>query len=414
MRRWIAPFFTIWSAQAFSLVGSSLVQFALIWWLTTTSGSSMVLAQASLVGLLPQVFLSPLAGALVDRWSRRWIMIIADGGIALATLVLLLLFFTGRVQFWHVYVLLFIRSLGSAFHYPAMSASTSLMVPKDKLIRIQGANQVLYSAMSIVSAPLGALTLASLPMQGVLLIDVGTAILAILPLFFIAIPQPVQAPSREHSAAKPSIFQDMAAGLRYIWSWPGLMMILCMAWVLNLTLNPGFILMPILVKEHFLGDAYHLAAINSAFGIGMVAGGLILGIWGGFKRRIVTGFAGLLCQGVGTLLLGSLPSSGYWLAVVMMVFIGIANPITNGPVIAVIQAMVAPEMQGRVMSLVNSAASALMPIGIIIAGPIAERWGVQVWFITGGLITIGMAVSAFFIPAIMKIEEGRAMITEPR
>ena len=128
--KWYLPFFTIWTGQSFSLLGSQLVQFALIWWLTKTTGSATVLAVASLIGLLPQVFLGPLAGALVDRWNRRVIMIAADSLIALSTLVLAVLFYKGSVLVWQVYLLMFLRSAAGAFHWPAMTASTSLMVPR--------------------------------------------------------------------------------------------------------------------------------------------------------------------------------------------------------------------------------------------------------------------------------------------
>jgi DHA3 family macrolide efflux protein-like MFS transporter len=152
--------------------------------------------------LLPQVILGPLP-ALVDRWSRRLTMIFADGCIALATLVLAVLFASGQVEIWHVYTLLFVRSVCAGFHWPAMQASTSLMVPKEHLSRIQGLNQMLQGGMTIASAPLGALLLVWLPMQGILAIDVVTALLAITPLFFFKIPQPVRSELLEKRKRNP-------------------------------------------------------------------------------------------------------------------------------------------------------------------------------------------------------------------
>src|SRR4030066_1615060 len=172
---WAPRFFSIWTGQAFSLFGSQLVSFTVIWWLTQTTGSATVLATASLVGLLPQVILGPLTGALVDRWSRRLTMIVADGIIALATVILAVLFALGHVQIWQVYALLFVRSVCGGFHWPAMQASTTLMVPNEQFSRIQGLNQMLQGGMNIASAPLGALLLALLPMEGILAIDVFTA-----------------------------------------------------------------------------------------------------------------------------------------------------------------------------------------------------------------------------------------------
>lgn len=189
-RNWMPPFFTIWTGQALSLLGSQMVQFALIWWLTKTTESATVLTTATLVGILPRVILGPFVGALVDRWNRRKIMLLADSGIALVTLILACLFYLNFVEIWIIYLTLFVRSLGSGFHSPAMTSSTSLMVPHDQLTRIQGMNQTLQNGLNIVSAPLGALLLEVLSVEGVLFIDVFSALFAIIPLLYIAIPQP--------------------------------------------------------------------------------------------------------------------------------------------------------------------------------------------------------------------------------
>ena len=314
-RNWKFSFFTIWSGQAISLLGSQLVQFALIWWLTKTTGSATVLATATLVGLIPQVFIGPVAGALVDRWSRRGIMVVADSLIALATLGLVVLFWTGIVQVWHVYLLMFIRSAAGGFHWPAMQASTSLMVPKEHLTRVQGLNQMLQGAVSIGAAPLGALLLVFLPMQGILGIDIGTAMLAVIPLLFIAVPQPLRGETTEASTGRTTLWQDLKAGLRYVWAWPGLVMILGMATLINLLVTPAFALLPILVTGHFGGQAMQLAWMESAWGIGVVVGGLTLSAWGGFRRKVATSLVGLILMGVALSVIGVLSPSAFWLAV---------------------------------------------------------------------------------------------------
>lgn len=404
-KKWMMPFFVIWSGQAVSLLGSQLVQFALIWWLTQKTGSATVLATASLVGLLPQVFLAPLAGALVDRWNRRIVMIVADTMIALTTLGLAALFLTGIVQIWHVYLLMFLRSLGGGFHWTAMQASTSLMVPKEHLSRIQGLNQMLNGAMNIGSAPLGALLLSLLPMQNILAIDVFTAMFSILPLIFIILPQPSRT-EQSVDEAKPSVWADLKAGMRYIWAWPGLMIIMVMATLLNFLLTPASALVPILVSKHFGGGAFELAWVESAWGFGVLAGGLLLSAWGGFRRRILTTMLGLLIMGIGMALIGFMPPSAFWLIVGMYFVVGAMNPMVNGPLFAVVQAAVAPEMQGRVFTLLLSAAGAMSPLSLIIAGPVADRLGVQSWFVVGGIITVLVGLSGFFIPAVMNIEQG--------
>jgi DHA3 family macrolide efflux protein-like MFS transporter len=404
---WAARFFTVWGGQAFSLFGSALVQFALVWYLTKETGSATVLATATLVAMLPQIVLGPFAGALVDRWNRRLIMMVADGGIALATIGLIYLFVSGGVQIWHIYLIMMIRSLGQAFHFPAMQASTSLMVPEKHLTRISGANQTLQGATSIIAPPTGALLLEVLPMHGVLSIDILTALLAIAPLVFISIPQP------EHSDAtadadgekKPVGFmQDVREGLRYVASWPGLLAILVMATLINFLLMPTNALMPLLVTKHFGLGVLEFGLMDSFWGVGAILGGLILSAWGGFKRKVVTSMMGIMGIGMGIIVVGLAPANLYWLAVIAMAFCGIMNPITNGPLFALIQSNVRPDMQGRVMSLLLSAATAMSPLSLMVAGPVSDAIGIRAWFWFGGVLCLLMGIGAFFVPAIMNVE----------
>ncbi|MDH5505877.1 MAG: MFS transporter [Anaerolineae bacterium] len=402
-RKWQAPFFTIWTGQMLSLLGSQLVQFALIWYLTEQTGSAKVLATASLVGLLPGVFLGPLIGTLVDRWNRRRILIVADTLIALATVILAVMFALGSIQLWHIYMMMFFRAVGGSFHHSAMGSSTSLMVPKEHLTRIQGINQTLNGGLNLISAPLGALLLQVLPMQGILAIDVVSALFAIVPLFFIAIPQPERTESGE--SQKTSVMQDLQAGFRYVLAWPGLLIILAMAMTINLLLHPASSLMPLLVTKHFAGGVGELAKLEVAFGIGVIIGGLGLGVWGGFKNRAATSMFGLVGLGIGFLILGMAPASMFIVALGGSVFAGIMIPITNGAIGAILQGSVNPDMQGRVFTLVSSAAMAASPIGLIMAAPIAVTFGIQSWYWFGGAVCALMGAGGFFIPALMNLEK---------
>jgi len=402
---WKVPFFTIWVGQAFSLIGSGLVQFALVWWLTTTTGSATVLATAALVAILPGVVLGPFAGALVDRWNRRIVMMVADGFIALATLGLAVLYAMGAMQVWHVYVIMFLRAIGGSFHWPAMQASTSLMVPEEHLSRVQGLNQTIQGALNIVAPPLGAVLLGVLPLNGIMLIDVMTAMLAMVPLLFVRIPQPTRNEAAQASGGLALVLSDVREGFRYIWSWPGMMLLGAIAAVLNFLFNPAFSLMPILVTKHFHGQALQLAWMESAWSVGMVIGGLTLSVWGGFRRKMLTSLMGLVFQGIGTLLIGLAPSSAFGLALGSMFATGFMNVLVNGPIFAMLQAKVAPEMQGRVFTLVGSVAGIMSPLGMAIAGPVADALGVQFWFVLAGAVCVLMAVVAFFVPALMHLDD---------
>ena len=399
---WKRTFFTIWSGQALSILGSQLVQFALIWYLTVQTGSATVLATASLVGMLPNVILGPFIGTLVDRWNRRRIMLNADSIVALATLLLVVLFSLNVVEVWHIYAVLLIRSLASTFHGNAMSASTSLMVPVEQLTRIQGLNQLLTGGLNVVAAPLGALLMEILPMQGILSIDVITALFAILPLIFTDVPQPER---NTVDAENTTIWTDFKAGLRYMLSWPGLLIIGLMTVGINFTIIPAFSLLPLMVKDYFGGSAIHLSWVESAMGAGMIFGGVLLGIWGGFSRKILTSLVGLMGMGVGTLILAMAPSSAIFLAVGGALLVGFMTPMTMGPFFAVIQSTVEPDMQARIFSLLSSVGTGIAPLGLMIAGPVADRVGIQAWFLLGGILCIFMAVTGLFIPAVMNMEK---------
>jgi DHA3 family macrolide efflux protein-like MFS transporter len=179
-----------------------------------------------------------------------------------------------------------------------------------------------------------------------------------------------------------------------------------MATAINFMLTPAFSLLPILVTKHFGGQAFQLAWMESIAGIGIIIGGLLLSAWGGFQRRIYTTLVGLIGIGIGSLALGLLPSRAYAMGLIALFLVGFSQPITNGPLIAAVQTAVAPEMQGRVFTLIASAASAMSPLGLIIAGPIADTLGIQTWFILGGVVTGAMGIIGFFLPALVHFEKG--------
>jgi DHA3 family macrolide efflux protein-like MFS transporter len=399
---WKKAFFFIWSGQAASLVGSQMVHFAIAWWLTQSTGSAVVLATMAIFGMLPQVILGPFIGALVDRWNRRLVMILADGTIALITLGLAVLFLTGRVEYWHLYLTALIRGALGTFHWTAMQASTSLMVPREQLSRVAGLNQTLMGILNIAAPPLGALVVGLLPIGQIMLIDVGTAALAVLPLLFVRIPQPEN--TSTETVTPRGLLRDVAAGLRYVRAWPGMLYILGMATLINFFLNPTGTLTPLLITRHFEGGPWHLGAMESAWGVGVIAGGLLLSVWGGFKKRIITSMFFLIVLGASVLVVGFTPSHLFLLALFGNALSGATNPLVNGPLFALLQDKVAPEMQGRVFTLVGSLAGAMSPLGLALAAPVADRLGIQVWWWIGGAFCLLAGAGMFLIPAVMNIE----------
>ena len=412
-QNWALRFIPLWLGQALSLLGSQLVQFAIIWYLTQTTNSATTLAIASMMGLLPQVLLSPFIGTWVDRGSRRLLLIAADSIVALATLVLVVLFASSLVQVWHIYVALFIRAVAGGFHQSAFGASAVLLVPKEHLARVQGFNQALNGGLNIVSAPLGAYLLSVLPMQGILGIDIGTALLAVSILLFIPIPQP-----GSRSKAPATYWQDFRAGFRYIIAWRGLVILLGLVMVINFFYSATEPLTPLLITKHFRGGAGQLGWWLSSFAAGTILGGLLLGVWGGFKRKVVTAQLGLILMGASTAVVGIVPWEQFLLGLIANSVVGFLLPIINGSFGATLQSAIAPDMQGRVFAFIFSAAMLVSPLALMIAGPVADAFGIQLWFLVAGVSCILMGALGFFSSDVMNMEnkakeEAGHVLTEP-
>jgi MFS transporter, DHA3 family, macrolide efflux protein len=407
------PFLVIWIGHAFSLLGSQLVQFALVWWLTKTTGSATVLALASLAALLPQLLIGPLAGALVDRWRRRTVLLAADAGIALATLLLALLYWLDLAAVWAIYALLLLPATGAAFHWPAMQASTTLMVPEKHLSRVGGMNQTLAGMAGIFIPPLGALAIEVLPMQGVLAIDVVTALPAIVSLLFIDIPQPVGADPLEAAGDQSSVWAEMQAGLRFVSGWKALLALSAIGIGVNMLGRAAGALSPLFVVQHFQGGVVELGWWQSAAGLGMVLGGVVLGVWGGFRRRVVTQMLALGLDGLAILVVALSPPQAFIFAVGIIFCTGFLEAIALGLSGAIAQALIPPAMQGRVFALLLSVSHGMAPLGLLLAGPIADAFGVRFWWVLTGIMITAMGGGALLVPAIVHIEDTRASRVEP-
>ncbi|MCX6651611.1 MAG: MFS transporter [Methanomassiliicoccales archaeon] len=395
---WKRRFFTIWGGQAFSLVGSSLVQFALVWWLTVETGSGTVLALGTLMGVLPQILVAPLAGAYVDRWDRRRTMIVADFLVSAVAFLLILAFAAGAVEVWMVLVAMLARATFSGFHWPAMQAATSMMVPEEHLSRIGGINQAMYGLANVVAAPAGAVLIAMMPMWGVLSVDLVTAAMAIVPLLFIPVPNP------ERKEQEHSLIKEMKEGLAFLKGWRGAVSVIFLFMIANLLLSPAFSLLPLLVIDHFGGGAPEYAAMEALAGLGMLVGGIALGIWGGFKKRIYTTLISTLTLSLAMTVMGVLPQDMILIGYACCLLIGAALSMLNGSLMAMMQASVPFAMQGRVFALISSGVTAMMPIGLLLAGPMSDIIGVQVWYLVAGIPMIALSVAYMFIPSVMSME----------
>jgi MFS transporter, DHA3 family, macrolide efflux protein len=395
---WRLRFWSIWLGQAFSLVGSSLTQFLLIWWITLNTDSTSALAIAGMMALLPQALLSPLGGIFADRYSRRAIMIITDAISAACMLLLIWLFQSDQIQLWHLYTMMFIRSSMQAFQAPAAAASTSMLVPSHFLERAAGLNQLLQGIMTIAAAPLGALLLAFMPLENALFVDVATAITAILPLFFYAIPQ-------QRTSQHTSYWADFVGGVRVVIHNRGLLYLYMLLALVIITLMPTFTLTPMLVKNHFGGGVNEVAFMEGLAGIGIIAGGLLIAVVPLFKRRIVTVLASFAISCAAVALTAVMPGSMLWLAAIWWGISGITFSTGNAPLMAILQTQVPNQLQGRVLALLNMIMGIAAPIGLGLAALGGELVGVRGIFIIGGTLATIVCLLAFALPALLHIEE---------
>ena len=400
-QRWAPRFFTIWVGQQLSWIGSRVGSFALVWWLTRETGSAQVLATAMLGIIIPMVVLGPIAGAYVDRWNRRLTILIADASIACVSLLLAYLFWSGQMEIWHVYLVIVGRSIGGAFHRPAITASTTMLVPERHLTRIAGLNQSMIGGIRVLGPVAGAMLISIMPLHGVMLIDVATAAFAILPLLFLRIPQP----KAETMQKGERLLTSLRIAFAFVWQYRGIFHIAMLAGFINFVISPVFVLLPLLVTQHFQGGPLELGWLQSASGVGLIAGGLLLSLWGGFKKKLVTMYVGGALGGLALALLGVIPSNLFPIAVVAMGANGLFNAWYNGATAPLLQTVVPPDMQGRVDTLVTSICQGVYPISLAILGPVVNVIGLRTWYVGGGLLMFVVCVMALFVPSIANLEE---------
>lgn len=400
---WQLRFFSIFIGQSLSLIGSALTQFVLLWWITDTTGSPTALALAGIAALLPQALLSPIGGTIADRWSRRALLILSDAITAGCMLVLIFLFATGAVELWHIYTLMFIRSSMQAFQQPAAAASTAMLVPEAWIPRVAGMNQTVFGIMTIAGAPLGAVALAFLPFQGALSIDVVTALVGLIPLFIFKIPQ-----NLPHQSQVMGIMTELGAGVEYVTRRRGLLILYGVIGRVVLTIMPTFTLTPLLVKNDFNGGVNEVALMEGLSGIGIILGGILISVWTGFKRRVVSVlvFYGLSCITVA--FTGLTPANMILLAAFWWFVSGATFAMGNAPFTALLQLTVPNDMQGRVLALLNTVVGLAGPIGLLVVGPLGEAIGVRGVFIVGGVLSTLVCIAALFSPSLLRVEEAHA------
>ena len=383
-KNWKNQFLIIYAGQAFSLLGSAAVQFAIIWWLTIQTESAITLTVASIVTFIPNMIIGPFAGVWIDRINRRTVMITADALVALSSVILGAAFLlTGAPPVWFIYSILFLRGLGSTFHGPAMQAAIPMLVPAEMLTRAGGWGNLIVSISNMLGPVLGAALMGFLPIAGIMLVDIFGALFAIVCLLFVKIPDIPQSGEKTH------MLSDIKEGLRTMRLNKPLAAAFGPMVLMTILYMPLGALFPLLVRTHFMGEAWHSSVVEFTFAGGLLLSSLVIGVWGGMKNRFLMAALAIGLLGTGSLVSGALPPGGYWAFAVCCFFMGASGTFMNVPVMAYVQESIAPEMMGKVFSLMMSAMSLAMPIGLVIAGPVSEAIGVDRWFFwSGGALII--------------------------
>jgi len=400
MRGWVGRFALFWGSQTISRFGGAFSGFALIWWVAQTYGTATSLATGVMISMLPGILLGPLIGTIVDRNNRKFFIILSEVVQAVCAGALFVLAYYQMLEIWHLYTVMFINSLTGQFQYMAIMAATPMLVPTEHLQRVSGLSQLREGAVAIIAPPVGALMLEFIQLEGILMLEVVMSLVAALIMLGIVVPNPPAKPVEE----QVSVMADLRAGFRYVLGWPSLLALMSIAMVLNLLFNPAFALMPLLVKNVLQGGALQLAWLEMALGLGMIVGAVLLAAWGGFKRRIYTMVLGVLGMGIGAIVLARIEADGLYVAIASMALFGLVQPLANGPILAIIQARVAPEMQGRVMGFMGSMAGAIAPLGLLLAGPISDRFGLQSWYFAAGVMSLLTVPLVLLWPLVRDIE----------
>ncbi len=363
----IRVFTIVWAGQFVSLIGSGLTGFALGVWVYLTTGSVTQFSLIMLSTAVPAIAMSPVAGALVDRWDRRKAMILSDSGAALSTLAIAVLLSMNWLEIWHIYIVMAISSTFSSFQWPAYSAATTLLVPKNHLGRAAGMVQTAQAVGQIVAPALAGILLVTVEIWGVILIDFVTFLFALITLLMVRFPHPKI--TAEGEAGKGSLLREAMYGWHYITARRGLFSLLIFFAATNFIFGFANVLyIPLLLS---FTSPVMLGTLSSIGGVGMLAGGILMSVWGGPKRRIhgILGFS--LLSGAMVALGGLRPSVLLLGGVIFVVLFTV--PIMNGCSQAIWQVKTAPDVQGRVFAVRRMIAGSIMPLSYIAAGPLADR-----------------------------------------
>jgi DHA3 family macrolide efflux protein-like MFS transporter len=373
------------TSQSISLFGSSLVQYAIMWHITLKTQSGMMMTISIICSFLPSFFLSPFAGVWADRYNRKRLIILSDSLTAIATLMIAILFIMGYDALWLLFVVSAVRALGQGIQSPAIGAILPQLVPEDKLTKVNGINGSIQALVMLASPMISGALLAIAPLETIFFIDVFTAAIAIMVLLFLHVP--THAKAMEKQAI--SYFNDMREGVKYIKNQDYIKRFFLFIAFFFVFVAPVAFLTPLQVTRSFGDDVWRLTAIEIVFSVGLMVGGAMIASWGGFKNKVHTMVLSSLMMGVCTLALGIIPI--FWIYLLVMGIFGLAMPVFNTPATVLLQEKVEENFLGRVFGVMGMINSSMMPLGMLIFGPMSDFIKIEYILIVTGLLLIIMS-----------------------
>jgi len=390
-RNWLAILVLVFVSQTISIITSYAAGFAMVWYITATTGSAFWLSLSTLLSMLPAGLVSPFGGIIADRFNRKWLMVWADGGVGLVSLICTLISFIWAPSIALILIIGFFRSLGQGFHTPAAQAITPLLVPDRQLVRANSFLQTVFSTAGIISPALGILLLTATNLSFCFLLDAAGALLAVLVLLFVKVPT-----VHDFSADHQHVGHNLLAGWRVIQSDKSLLYLVLLAVLIMILDSPISALFPLMTAQHFAGDGYMAALSESVWGALMLVGSLVMLAWGGGRRLALLIVVSSAASGLAIFLCGLLAPDQFPLFLVLCGLGAFFSAFYFGPLYTLIQRRTPVEKLGRVNGLMASASLLVSPLGLIISGLLADRTGVALFFVICGLALTLLPVLAYW------------------
>jgi len=420
-------FIIIWIGQLVSVLASSMSHFGLTIWMYQQTESALAMAWMQVFFITPFLIISPFAGVMVDRYNRKLMMMLSDLAAIIATGSIFILYALGMLEFWHLYIAAVLNGIGNTFQWPAYSAAISTMIPKEQLGRANGLMSLMEAGPGVVAPLLAGMLLPVIGLTGLLAIDVVTFFFAVGALLFVHIPQPRK--TEEGQQKSGNIWSEAAYGFTYIFARPSLLGLQMVFFFGNLFSGIGFTLLAPMILARTDSNSLIFGTVQTAGAVGAVAGGILMSVWGGFKRRVHGVLLGWILTSLsGSVLLGIGQGLALWIPA--MVASALFSPLINASNQAIWQSKVAPDLQGRVFSARRLIAWFTQPIAPVIAGTMADfvlepamRTNSAMASIFGGLVGTGpgagmglvmvfcglsaamVGLTGYFIPAIREAED---------